>query len=208
MTFESALLHSLSCLCRCYFACGVVDGRLYVAGGYNEMGEVEVSGEVYNMKTNVWSFINPMPYGLANIESDAVFQGRLFIKGRSLTGGDDERKVLAYHPVSNSWEEMEQLESSLLDGEFAATDQDLYVMNRSNYIGKYNEDACQWQQVGTISLYFFPFDCSRKRGIGFGQEVFFLNNLAGESMDLYECNVVHQVLPKVFWQWQGAITHA
>lgn len=193
---------------RCYFACGVIGGKLYVAGGYNGCGELEVSGEVYDFKTNEWSLIAPMPFGLANIESDAVFKGRLFIKGRALSGEDDQRKVVSYDPVKNTWESNEKLESGLLDGEFVATAEELYVMNRSNYIGKYDEDSAQWEQVGNISLYFFPFECPSKKGVSFGKEVFFLNSLAGVCMELYRCSEVYQVLPKVYWQWQGAILEA
>ncbi|KAJ7562572.1 hypothetical protein O6H91_03G074800 [Diphasiastrum complanatum] len=204
MWYEGASMN----IARSYFACGVIDGLLYVVGGYNCTGEVEISGEVYNVKKNAWSEIAPMPYGLTNIESDAVFQGRLFVKGRTSTGADDERKVLAYDPCSNLWEVKEELESNLLDGEFAATSNDLYVLNRSGYIGKYNCASAQWQQVGNISLYFFPFDCPSKRAIVFGKDVFFLNGLSGEPLDLYRCKNFHQVLPKVFWQWQGAIVDA
>ncbi|CAM6091512.1 unnamed protein product [Calypogeia fissa] len=193
---------------RCYFACGVIAGKLYVAGGYNGCGELELSGEVYDFKTKEWSPIAPMPFGLANIESDAVFKDRLFIKGRALSAQDDQRKVLSYDPVRNIWENNDKLERGLLDGEFMATCEELYVMNRTNYIGKYDEESAQWEQVGRISPYFLPFECPKKSAVCFGKEVFFLNTLAGNSMGLYQCSMAYQVLPKVYWQWQGAIIEA
>jgi N-acetylneuraminic acid mutarotase len=118
----------------CYFACGIIAGKLYVAGGYNGCGELEVTGEVYDFETNEWPFIAPMPFGLAKNESDAFFKGRLFIKGRALIS--NQRKVVSYNPVDNTWENNEKLERSLLDGEFVAMSEELYVMNRSNYIGQ------------------------------------------------------------------------
>jgi N-acetylneuraminic acid mutarotase len=77
-------------------ATGALSGKVYVLGGYNEVGNSTATVEVYNPITNTWTFAHPLPYAV-NHNAAAVAGERLYSFG---AGGGE---TFVYDPNSNSW---------------------------------------------------------------------------------------------------------
>jgi N-acetylneuraminic acid mutarotase len=75
-------------------AAGVIDGKLYVAGGLTNSGRRAVADlDVYDPATNTWKTLAPMPVGGAAIGT--VLGGKLFV----VTGSN----AYLYNPRTNTW---------------------------------------------------------------------------------------------------------
>jgi len=77
-------------------ATGTLGGKVYVLGGYNEVGNSTSTVEVYNPATNTWTFARSLPFPV-NHNAAAVAGGRLYSFG---AGAGD---TFAYDPNSNAW---------------------------------------------------------------------------------------------------------
>jgi N-acetylneuraminic acid mutarotase len=79
-------------------AAGVINGKLYVAGGFNDLRPVAdrpvADLDVYDPATNTWTTLARMPAGGRAI--GAVLGGKLFVIA---SGG-----LYVYHPATNTWE--------------------------------------------------------------------------------------------------------
>lgn len=74
---------------------GVIDGKLYVAGG----GGAHL--DVYDPSTNRWTTLAPMPKA-RNGAAGTVLGGRLYVIGGCGVSGSCDM-VFAYDPVTNTW---------------------------------------------------------------------------------------------------------
>jgi N-acetylneuraminic acid mutarotase len=82
-------------LSRQELASGVLNGKLYVIGGY-DIGFISTTTvQVYNPAANTWAFARPLPYRV-NHNSAAVAGGKLYSFG---AGGG----MFVYNPNNNSW---------------------------------------------------------------------------------------------------------
>eukprot|EP00250_Pteridium_aquilinum_P013723 c21533_g1_i1 orf=409-1521(-) len=85
------------------FAWGVIDGKLYVAGGYggDDVGN-RVEAEAYDFETDTWSRISSMPFSVTR-DFFFVLKGRLFVRGWIQAS----RSVifLSYRPITDEWRE-------------------------------------------------------------------------------------------------------
>ena len=61
-------------------ATAVLDGKVYVLGGYDEMRRSTATVEVYNPTTDTWAFARPLPVTV-NHNATAVVAGRLYSFG-------------------------------------------------------------------------------------------------------------------------------
>ncbi len=77
-------------------AAAVLDGKVYVLGGYDENGVSTATVEVYNPVSNSWSTAASLPFATDH-SSAAVAAGRLY----SFGAGGNQTSV--YDPASNSW---------------------------------------------------------------------------------------------------------
>ncbi len=77
-------------------ATAVLDGKVYVLGGYDEMRRSTATVEVYNPTTDTWALARPLPFTV-NHNAAAVVAGRLY----SFGAGAGETFV--YNPNGNSW---------------------------------------------------------------------------------------------------------
>ncbi|MEO5720629.1 MAG: kelch repeat-containing protein [Chthoniobacterales bacterium] len=80
-------------------ACAVLNGKIYVLGGYDKNIVSTEVAEVYNPVTNTWSAIQPLPTAV-NHNSAAVAAGRLYSFGAVGT------QVLVYQEATNTWAEV------------------------------------------------------------------------------------------------------
>lgn len=77
---------------------GVLDGKLYVAGGESSPAEGQVTArlQVYDPVTNSWSDKAPLPSAQRSL-GGTVMNGKLYVAGR-FSGA-----LLVYDPVADSW---------------------------------------------------------------------------------------------------------
>ena len=77
-------------------ATGVLNGKVYVIGGYDENGNSTVTVQIYNPTTDTWTSAHSLPYAV-NHNGAAVAGGNLY----SFGAGAGETFV--YNPNNNSW---------------------------------------------------------------------------------------------------------
>ena len=77
-------------------ATAVLNGLIYVIGGYDSSGQSTSSVFVYNPQSNTWSIAASLPI-VNNHGAAAVASGRLFA-----FGGVSSR-AFVYNPAGNSW---------------------------------------------------------------------------------------------------------
>jgi N-acetylneuraminic acid mutarotase len=77
-------------------ATGVLDGRVYVIGGFDENGSSTATVQVYDPITDAWTSAQSLPFAV-NHNSAAVADGKLYSFG---AGGGE---VFVYNAGSNSW---------------------------------------------------------------------------------------------------------
>jgi len=79
-------------------AAGVIDGKLYVAGGYNTVSGSLAVLEAYDPDIDTWETLQPMPYARHGA-GGAVIDGKLYI-----VGGEGKLSTLViYDPATDSW---------------------------------------------------------------------------------------------------------
>ena len=76
-------------------AAGVLNGKLYVAGGLGEDQAPVRDLDVYDPATNTWRTLAPLPAG--GIASGAALQGQFFVVVHSANA------AYAYNPMTNGW---------------------------------------------------------------------------------------------------------
>ena len=80
-------------------ASAVLNGLIYVIGGYDSAGQSTNSVFVYNPSANTWSTAAPLPI-VNNHGAAAVANGRLF------AFGGVSNRAFVYNPGANSWSEV------------------------------------------------------------------------------------------------------
>ena len=81
-------------------ATAVLNGKIYVLGGFDINEKSTAVVEVYNPNTNTWASAQPLPFAV-NHNSAAVAAGKLYS-----FGGGSLRQVFVYNPASDSWSEV------------------------------------------------------------------------------------------------------
>jgi DNA-binding CsgD family transcriptional regulator/N-acetylneuraminic acid mutarotase len=82
-------------------AAAVVDGLIYVPGGYNSAGEVVTTTEVYDPANDTWGTRAPLPAPLCAYAIAAV-DGKLFVFG-GWDGDSYVASVYEYDPLEDEW---------------------------------------------------------------------------------------------------------
>ena len=139
---------------RAAAACVILDGRLYVAGGWTLDGAVP-GLYVYDIAAGSWAPSAPMGAGRA-WSAGAAFNGQMYVMGGVGTGylATAER----YDPAAGSWTPIGQLTAGRYLLGAAATEDALYVVGGDNYdaddvydwIERYDPVTNTWQVVGHL----------------------------------------------------------
>ena len=96
---------------RTEVAGAVLDGKIYVIGGFEEGGKATNIVEVYDPQADRWNRISPLPIPL---EHTAVskYNGKLYVVG-GYTVIDDKRtptdKLFSYDPSTDKWTELKSM---------------------------------------------------------------------------------------------------
>jgi N-acetylneuraminic acid mutarotase len=80
-------------------ATAVLNGKIYVIGGYDKDGNSTDTVEVYNPNTNTWASAHPIPTA-QNHNSAAVAAGQLY------SFGGASNRTYVYDPLGDSWSEV------------------------------------------------------------------------------------------------------
>ena len=80
-------------------ATAVLNGNIYVIGGFDSAGQSTSSVFVYNPQSNTWSTAASLPIG-NNHGAAAVANGRLF------AFGGVSNRTFVYNPAGNAWSEV------------------------------------------------------------------------------------------------------
>lgn len=86
---------------RAHFGVAVLEDYLYVVGGFNSNGYLELV-ERYNTVNNVWSAVNPMNAKRANA-GIGILNGKIYAVGGQNNIGDDLQSVEFYDPATTKW---------------------------------------------------------------------------------------------------------
>ncbi|WVZ61909.1 hypothetical protein U9M48_011717 [Paspalum notatum var. saurae] len=90
---------------RSFFAGGVIDGRVYVAGGYSADQFELSSAEVLDTDTGVWRPVASMGVNMASSDS-AVIAGRLYVTEGCAWPFFSSPRGQVYDPKADRWEAM------------------------------------------------------------------------------------------------------
>ena len=91
-------------------AAAVVDGKIYVSGGYTKSGVLSDAFEAYDPVTNTWTTLASLSHPRAD-HASAVINGKLCVFGGYSRSGRTEL-VEVYSPASNSWARVADLPSA------------------------------------------------------------------------------------------------
>ncbi len=80
---------------------GVIDGKLYIAGGLR--GSAVADTSVYDPQTDAWTELSPMPHGVDHATA-ATFDGKLYVFGGRFRNIERHvNHVQIYDPATDSW---------------------------------------------------------------------------------------------------------
>jgi len=85
----------------------VLDGKLYVAGGYNASGGLTSSLYVYNPGTNTWATKAAMPI-TSGCGASTVINGKLYVFTGCTAGASNTGRLHRYDPSTNTWTALAQ----------------------------------------------------------------------------------------------------
>jgi N-acetylneuraminic acid mutarotase len=133
---------------RYHLASAVVDGKIYVFGGYNSGNRSE--NQVYDPDTNAWTTLAPMPaarYRLAG----ASLNGIVYAIAGYMSGSGRRDDVHAYDPSTNTWNSKAAIPSPTEHGMACAGGGKLYFMggydgNGSDKLHEYDPGTNSWTQ--------------------------------------------------------------
>ena len=113
---------------RAEVASALVDGRIYVVGGFTEDGKSSNVVEVYDPKSDTWTDIEPMPERLDHPMA-AGAGGKLFvIGGWRVFGEQASDAVHEYDPATGRWRSRANLPLPRAAGGAASDGATLYVI--------------------------------------------------------------------------------
>src|SRR5919107_1574048 len=83
----------------------ILDGKVYVIGGFDGSGRSTTATEVYDPMANEWTTYAPLPQPLDHTAA-ASFEGKLYVVGGGyLNINNLSNKLFIYDPSTNKWTE-------------------------------------------------------------------------------------------------------
>lgn len=137
-------------------AAGVIDGILYVAGGYGSAGQLAIN-EAYNPGTNSWTARASMPAGRYGGDGAGVIGGELYVVGGwTVSPALPNRSLYIYNPVSNSWRSGPNMPILSACGSTGVINGKLYVTTACDgyngyrsFLHVYNPMTSTWTQLAS-----------------------------------------------------------
>jgi N-acetylneuraminic acid mutarotase len=101
---------------------------LYAIGGSTASGAGVSTNQVYNAKTNRWSYRAPLPARRISTNGIGVIKGKLYISGGMLEHRSYQRDLFEYNPATNTWAVKAPLPGYGYDGGTGVINNQLYVL--------------------------------------------------------------------------------
>ncbi|KAL9430170.1 hypothetical protein AB3S75_025535 [Citrus x aurantiifolia] len=132
---------------RCYFACGVLNQKIYCIGG---LGDTH-SWDVYDPCTNNWK-LHTEPNIFTEIEDSFVMDGKIYIRC-SASAATSHFCALVYEPSTDSWLHADANMASGWWGPAVVVDDALYVLDQSSgtKLMMWQKESREWAPVGRLS---------------------------------------------------------
>lgn len=106
----------------------VLDGKIYVVGGFQATGGNSDIVEVYDPKGDAWETITPLPVRLDHAMAASV-DGKLYVMGGyRIFGQEISDATYQYDPVSDTWTERAPMPLGRAAGAAVTTDGLIYVL--------------------------------------------------------------------------------
>lgn len=140
----------------------VLDGKIYVAGGYTNGNPWPSSSafEMFDPRENKWIALKNMPRKLNHLQVTA-HQGKIYIFGGypELSCCDADGSSWVYDPAADSWSPITSMPDSRSGGMAVSLGDYIYVVGGSSSVYRknpisdllrYDPDADQWQEMSPL----------------------------------------------------------
>jgi Papain family cysteine protease/Kelch motif len=127
---------------RRYPPAGVINGEVYLAGGFGTNGNVTTA---YDPVTNSWQDVAPIPF--SGVNTAVTYSGQLYVIGVS-GGNSNPTQIASYSPSTNAWTPLTSLSASCYSSEATLVGSSIWVLG-----GTSNGTA-----QGSINIYQIPSD--------------------------------------------------
>lgn len=142
--------HLISFAFRCYFACEVLNEKLYAIGGLCSNSGDPQSWDVYDPCSNTWE--SHLDKNIQNeIESSIVMDGKIYVRLHSSV--DSQAYAMVYEPSSGMWQRSDSEMVSGWRGPAVIVDETLYVLDQSSgtRLMMWSNEDKEWLPVGRFS---------------------------------------------------------
>ncbi|CAB4300409.1 unnamed protein product [Prunus armeniaca] len=136
---------------RCYFACEVLDGKIFSFGGLGSNSSDPHSWDIYDPCTNSWRFHSD-PSIVPEIEDSVVMDGKIYIRcGTSAL--TSHVYAVVYEPSSGIWQHADADMVAGRQDPAVAVDGTLYVLDQSSgtRLMIWQKESREWIPVGRLS---------------------------------------------------------
>ncbi|XP_058744003.1 F-box/kelch-repeat protein SKIP4 [Vicia villosa] len=136
---------------RCYFACEVMDEKLYAIGGIGSNSSDPHSWDTFDPRINGWSSHRD-PNIIPEIEDSIVMDGKIYIRcGKSPV--TPHVYAVVYEPSSGTWQHAEADMVSGWRGPAVVVDGILFVLDQSSgtRLMMWHKQTREWIPVGKLS---------------------------------------------------------
>jgi N-acetylneuraminic acid mutarotase len=134
---------------RSEMAAAVVDGKLYVPGGFGG----ESMFQVYDPAADAWRDLAPLPEGRHHLGA-AALDGRVYVFGGAAAGGwNPTSTAFAYDPATGAWTRLADMPEGRVGGAAVALGSKLYVVGGvggSADLLAYDLAADAWQRLAPL----------------------------------------------------------
>jgi N-acetylneuraminic acid mutarotase len=131
-------------------AAGSINGIIYVAGGLRADQRVLARVDAYNVATNTWSMVAPLPMARAEPHGATMIGGKLYVSGGTNANVMPTRTLFVYDPTANTWTRKADVPQSGCGGTQGVINGQLYVYTgcfvdeRSSVMFRYDPATNAW----------------------------------------------------------------
>ncbi len=150
---------------------GIIDGKLYVAGGWGANGKPDPKLEIYDIASNTWTTGPSDPAAFAGAGS-AVLDGKLYLVGGCGANICGTTSVSAYDPARGTWSHIAPYPEPIAWNSCAGIDGKLYcaggINSDSNHIRHayvYNPAANAWSRLPDMPIPLWGSEYSAANGM-------------------------------------------
>ncbi len=130
---------------RSEMSAGVIDGRIYVPGGWGNGFDQSIALEMYDPATDTWTKLADLPFHV-NHHATAVYNSALYVFG-------PDAVALRYDPATDTWEELAPMPEERWAGAAAALGEYIYFLggsSSSSDLLRYDPATDSWVRLAPL----------------------------------------------------------